>query len=454
MTSLQQVATTSYHIPIHTQLLAPPTIRILQEDDTTSHSCTPPPPQNISYFNPLTNETLYLPPREVKVHEIGILFDYEIRHDAGVSWGEVNADVEEEKGWVDKGKDWFGGLFGGGDDDEEEVTAENTETEEVSPEIDANLQELEEYMISQVWKNILDENVMTWGDCKDDCPNDWSACGCSSANDCMGLLVVENETIKEMMLDADEGGDTVALDGEFDVTKLLGITWEPADFVNPEGCVIRDDDTCTAIRGQVAIAYVGDNEYGVIKAVIEQIQDGMDSMQLIPPDSDAQNLKFIKGGGTAPVDGVVNTLITDAGNKDVEESYLSKYGIMFVCFVAILGAGVGAAMYMRYKKRQRAKDFDGVQEITAEEYETGLALAEEADMAKTAQEGRSSGTESPQDAPPSNDKYMNSVMIDEMDSVAAQRMDGGYNEQSAMSANSVEMTLSPDKKWNDVVATL
>ena len=49
---------------------------------------------------------------------------------------------------------------------------------------------------------------------------------------------------------------------------------------------------------------------------------------------------------------------------------------------------------------------------------------------------------------------MNSVMIDEMDSVAAQRMDGGYNEQSAMSANSVEMTLSPDKKWNDVVATL
>lgn len=140
-----------------------------------------------------------------------------------------------------------------------------------------------------------------------------------------------------------------------------------------KGCTVPDP-TCTSILGQVSVAYSGPNEYGVIQHVIEQIKLGMEDGSFIPPNSPALTLEFLKAGDTAPVSesGQVISLTTARGMEEPsssnsnEESYLSRYGVLFVCFVAILGTGFIAATVFRYKKRQRrAKEGleEGVEEI-------------------------------------------------------------------------------------------
>ena len=80
--------------------------------------------------------------------------------------------------------------------------------------------------------------------------------------------------------------------------------------------------------------------------------------------------------------------------EEEEESNLSKYGTMFVCFVGILGVGFIAAMVVRYKKRQRrVKGMDEGVEYSEEDYEANLAMQEEV-MDKTEAEGYSSEPES------------------------------------------------------------
>lgn len=129
---------------------------------------------------------------------------------------------------------------------------------------------------------------------------------------------------------------------------------------NMKGCTVPDP-TCTSILGQVSVAYSGPNEYGIIQHVIEQIKLGMEDGSFIPPNSPALTLEFLKAGDAAPVSesGEVISLTTSRGmevpgsNSNEEESYLSRYGVLFVCFVAVLGTGFIAAMVFRYKKRQR-----------------------------------------------------------------------------------------------------
>ena len=237
------ITTTTFHLPQHTQqhlLLSTPQIRILETYDAT-HSCAPPPPQNISYFNPQTNETLYLPATEVKVSEIGILFDYEIRHEPDVTWGDVNDNVEEDKGWFDKAGDFFGNLFGGDDDDKKEEeggdVVDGNNEEDTSDESDEdgkgneNLLELDEFITDQVWKSILENDGMTW-----------------DGDECMGLVIEDNiarrqrrlqdivDDVDEAVVDnVDEVIDDAPNTNEFSGTKLLGITWQPLDYVNPNG---------------------------------------------------------------------------------------------------------------------------------------------------------------------------------------------------------------------------
>jgi len=127
-----------------------------------------------------------------------------------------------------------------------------------------------------------------------------------------------------------------------------------------KGCTVPDP-TCTSILGQVSVAYSGPNEYGVIQHVIEQIKLGMEDGSFIPPNSPALTLEFLKAGDTAPVSesGQVISLTTARGMEEPsssnsnEESYLSRYGVLFVCFVAILGTGFIAATVFRFRKRQR-----------------------------------------------------------------------------------------------------
>ncbi len=122
------------------------------------------------------------------------------------------------------------------------------------------------------------------------------------------------------------------------------------------------DPTCTSIFGQVSVAYSGPNEYGVVQYVIEQIKLGMQDGSFIPRNnSPALTLEFLAAGDTAPVaeSGQVISLSTSRGmdepESSSEESYLSRYGVLFVCFVAILGTGFIVALVFRYKKRQRRR---------------------------------------------------------------------------------------------------
>jgi hypothetical protein len=127
----------------------------------------------------------------------------------------------------------------------------------------------------------------------------------------------------------------------------------------------------------------------------------MDDGNFIPPGSAASSLVFLGAGESVSVanNGQSITVSSARGTDQPvveEESYLSKYGTMFVCFVAILGAGTVAAMYVRYKKRQRRR---GNAMETA-----SLDKVEEGDEKIHADEGGSRrGRESPPVASPTVD---------------------------------------------------
>ena len=119
------------------------------------------------------------------------------------------------------------------------------------------------------------------------------------------------------------------------------------------------------------------------------------------------------------------------------------YGVLFVCFVAILGTGCIAATYVKHKrKKRRAKELEEG-EMAEEEYAANLALQED-DVAgtKTAEFGEDSSiTESPQDNDPQS--VINQVRLEEP--VELNR---------TSSEASIEMNLTGTKSWNDVVVDL
>ncbi|KAL3815743.1 hypothetical protein ACHAXA_004945 [Cyclostephanos tholiformis] len=346
------------------------------------HSCAPPPPRNESHYNPTTNETLYFV-TDVEVYEIGVLFDYEIRHAKGVSWGETAGS-----GWgdavgvfVDDTKDFFGNLFGNGDEGDGDGGGDDGGEKGDDEEEDAGrvrLRELDEYMAARLWNGTLLDDDMTWND----------------DQECMGLMITD-----EGVPASDAGGDVT----EFE-TRLLGISYEPLDYVNPDGCAIKVP-TCTSIRGQVNVAYSGTDEYGVIQTVVLRLLDGMDSGTFIPPGSAALNLVFLGAEESVSVSGTGQSIaVSSARGTDLpaeeEESYLSKYGTMFVCFVAILGAGTVAAMYVRYKRRQRRKR--DTTETANLSYDTSRNKVEKGPEVVHADEGDSSLGDGvpPVDSPP------------------------------------------------------
>jgi len=474
--------------------------------DYSIHTCSPPSPQIKSYFNPSTNKTLYCKVN-VTVHEIGILFNYEINHARGVQWEDaiiygIDYDNEEKDdgNWYEKTKqktsNFFSNLFGKDDDDEdgEEEGEEDNGNEEEGDDEDAseeepaaaeassaggggrnaqNLIDLEKNIMNQIWKTLLkeDNNAMTW---------DWQLPEDGHQRNCAGLLIEEEEdadgvevdeeaedgnrrlvSIEKWMdeeiilgmrelrqctdgarsLEGDDGKeagggdildtvpedvldtvdtafvDTASVDADTadtadtndettstvttaavrpgPKTKLLGLTYEPLDYVNPNGCSIPSR-TCTSINGQISAAYSGTNEYGVISTVIDQLRTGMENSSfltrgdLLPPNHPALHLEFVGSGGTFAVSGsgMSITLNTARGTQPPQEEEetppeddLSKYGILFVCLVAVLGAGFLAATYVRYKKRKRRKGYydEGV-EMTEEEYEANLAMTRKTEM--------------------------------------------------------------------------
>jgi len=510
MASLETTPTTSdsFHLPQHTQLFHDHQqhARTLEVDDNNntdiidpttksatttttsppeSYSCITPSPQIKSYFNPLTNKTQYLP-IEVKIHEIGILFNFEIRHADDVLWekeedddddggmlGILDGAKESISGFYEKGKNFLGGLFGGDDDDDDEneneegesgqeEEGEEEETEDTNDNSslqsdennnndngEENLLLVEQRMVSEIWRILLEDQKMTWdlesrmcaglvieddgmqrqlissdgttGVVEEDYTSDvidmeegednnsdtgmeeerntdTEAEGVLENNDGRELegdgnnvTQLEGAGVEDVLDKVDSAGDEDILDTvdtkftTFSGTKLLGMTYRPLDYVNPDGCLIPDS-TCTAIRGRVSAAYSGADEYGVVRTVIERLRTGMETRAFLPPGSPALNVEFTSAGGTAPSggNGRIISLNTDRGmgeEQDGEvEGDLSQYGTAFVCLVGILGAGFLAAMHVRYRKRQRrrrmAKEvMDGdVEEFEEGDYEGGLEV--------------------------------------------------------------------------------
>lgn len=478
MNSFETAASTHshFHLPQHAQHHPQDTHRVLEDIATPSdssyiYSCAPPSPQIQSYFNPLTNRTSYIM-TEVRVHEIGILYNYEIHHESGISW-ENEVEVEGDDGgrgdgMLDKAGKFFSNLFGSGDEedeDEERGRDEGDDFSDMNNDGNQELTRLEKEMVSQLWKNLLEDERMTW---------------VLQQEECAGLVTTENEQgrkeedeeeatrtrIRQLLwkqqqqrqqesgsggqirnlegegegdvtevdaLDADDTagtntmteGDILDTEETLDVetpavnystfsgTKLLGLTYHPLDYVNHHGCLVPDK-TCTSIHGQLSAAYSGVDEYSVIQTLLTQLQTGMDDGSFLPPNSPALNLEFTSSGGTVPVGGGASSygLTTARGTTlddplGEEESYLSQYGISFVCLVAILGAATFGAVFARYRKRQkriaRAKGEEGV-EWSEEDYEAHLARQQaeegvEDGERKTAEESDSrSGTESPMSA--------------------------------------------------------
>lgn len=207
------------------------------------------------------------------------------------------------------------------------------------------------------------------------------------------------------------------------------------------------------------MAYAGPNEYGVIQTVIEYLRDGMEKGEFIPKDSPALNVDFVRAGGTAPVSGggkVIGIKQEKPEEPAEEESYLSRYGVLFVCLVAILGTGFIASMYVRYKKRQRrikAMNEEGF-EMGEEDFEANLALREEEeDVTKTEAEGNSSRTESPAVGIPVSDSP---VEDGSPDGVVIDPTEGPIIDQvelevppvdSGVESNEIEISLSASKSW-------
>mmetsp|Transcript_24538 Transcript_24538/g.47018 ORF Transcript_24538/g.47018 Transcript_24538/m.47018 type:complete len:562 (+) Transcript_24538:321-2006(+) len=561
MASLETTPTASdsFHLPQHTQLyhdhhqqhartlevdddnnndITDPTTK--SETTTTAtfppptttpetYSCIPPSPQIKSYFNPLTNKTQYLP-IEVNVHEIGILFNYEIRHADDVKWekeedgdgdgglGGILDDAKESiSGFYEKGKDFLGGLFGGDDDDEDdeeeeegesgqEEEGEEEETEDTNDNSsqsneninndngEQHLLSVEQRMVSEIWRILLEDEKMTWDLESKLCAGlvieddgmqrllstngtgveegyasseidmeveDNSVTGVegmlenNTASEVEGdgnnVTQLEGTRVEDVLDTVDSAGDEDILDTvdtkftTFSGTKLLGMTYRPLDYVNPDGCLIPDT-TCTAIRGRVSAAYSGADEYGVVRTVIEHLRTGMDSSRaFLPPGSPALNVEFTSAGGTAPSggNGQIISLNTDRGMGEEDdgdvEGDLSQYGTAFVCLVGILGAGFLAAMYVRYRKRQRrmAKEMmmdGGVQEFEEGDYEGGLEVPQ--------------ATETGGSSEPDPDSHVVQVELDEPDSHVIQVELDVPQVDSNTDSNEVEITLSGSKTFD------
>jgi hypothetical protein len=175
----------------------------------------------------------------------------------------------------------------------------------------------------------------------------------------------------------------------------------------------------------------------------------MDDGRFIPPDSAASSLVFLGAGESVPVadNGQSITVSSARGTEQPaveEESYLSKYGTMFVCFVAILGAGTVAAMYVRYKKRQRRKG--NAMETTA-----SLDRVEEGDMTNHADERDASrGRKSPPVASPTVDASAGTAGA----TVASPTVDGFAGNAGAADVASPDSFATDWQEAQDIVSKM
>ena len=362
--------------------------------DSVSYSCADPLPQIITYTNSVTNETKTesIP---TKINSLHVVFDYSIFHADDVSFN----DNDESKGLLetitDTVTDTVNNLFRGDSNDEGRD----------------NLIALEKCMTDNLWQEILANDEMTWVE------GDETQCAGLMIDETSRRLQDESNTLVEIeqeepfvtdgtvvmdltqpIVIADAGmdqtqpeaidnGDTneITVDtpdtsnatNEDDVattfsgTKLIGIDSLPMDSINAAGCAIGPK-TCTSVRGVMSASYIGTNENEVSEVIARMIQNGMTSGSLLCEGSPVQKLEFAAFIGTN-YKGAHDMLIlnTDRGMAPPPEN-LTKYGMMFVVFVALLSTGViVGVLYKRKKMKRKAMGAAAVQDFA-----TNLELEE------------------------------------------------------------------------------
>ena len=183
------------HYPIHS------INRRLQE---SSFGCPPPDPIQFPIRNATENTTTYLDiPQEV--HNVEIIFNYEIRHFSNIKWDRYSDESDGSEEESDSGGGWFSKLFGG------RMLSSDTEAGNGTSTI---LEELESVMVASIWKTALQDPSMEFN---------------SGTDECKGLVVsYENETFADDDVNFEFQAPTYE-------TKLLGLTAYPADEVNIDG---------------------------------------------------------------------------------------------------------------------------------------------------------------------------------------------------------------------------
>ena len=124
----------------------------------------------------------------------------------------------------------------------------------------------------------------------------------------------------------------------------------------------------------ISASYIGTNENAVSESIARMIQDGMTSGSMLCEGSPAKKLEFDAFVGTNAKGGH-GALILDTYRgmtaPQQESSDLTRYGILFVVFVALLSVGViFAVLYKRKKKKQ------AIGTAAEEDFERNLELEE------------------------------------------------------------------------------
>jgi len=267
-------------------------------------------------------------------------------------------------------------IFGSKKDVQQEETVNDTTSSEGnasngsgsgSDDAEGNqLHQLEMRMVTQLWDQILQDGNMTYVE----------------DGSCAGLLISEDDLERQRVLlargleysrglqgEAANNTDVEGEEGEAAVnvtsmedltaslaeTKILGLSINPPDTVNSDGCK-KPSDQCTSIHGSLSALFVGTNEYAIAQYLTYLIRSGCENGLFLTPALPALMLEFqntVEAEYTSV--GTVVSISQEAGEEDEEEDYISKYGKLFVSMLAILGVGFVAALVIKRRKRRRRR---------------------------------------------------------------------------------------------------
>jgi hypothetical protein len=388
-------------------------------EESVSYTCADPLPQLVTYTNSITNETKTesIP---AKINSLQVVFDYSIFHSEDTPFGSAKAK-EESKGVLGSISDTVGSLsdtvsnlFNG--DDNEDNNKEGKE----------NLVALEKCMVDNIWKAVLANDKMTWveGGDESQCAgliiDEVSRRRLQDGTNTTTLIEIQQDepivsdntgvdqevaqqpmiiddaamdqtqpvimdeaalgqtqTTAADILDTSETANDVDDTTTFTGTKLISMDSLPLDIVNTAGCTGGESTSCTSIRGVISASYIGTNENAVAESIARMVQDGMKAGTLLCEGSPATKLEFNAFVGTdykgKEGHGAL-ILDTNRGTAPKEEpNVLTKYGMLFVIFVALLSVGVIFALLYRRKKKMNKT----MRTTTAEQdFEANLELEE------------------------------------------------------------------------------